>query len=127
VQGELLAWPEASSVAVVAVDVKKNGFIRAVPDRAERTPEGDLDFERSGLLPDVQFTRFEFDRIVLTLANSLPSQRRARLRNLALYPGFRNVPDARAFYRELLSESGIPQSQQLDLVGLFDDRMSKAR
>jgi hypothetical protein len=128
VQGELLAWPEAAQGAVVAVDVMKNGFARAVPDNAEWTAEGDLDFERSGLLPNVQFTRFEFDRVVLTLANSPASQRGARLRNLALYPEFRNLLDARTFYRELLSESGIPYSQQLELLGLFDDRKSmKAR
>jgi hypothetical protein len=30
-------------------------------------------------------------------------------------------------YRELLAESGIPYSQQLDLLGLFDERLSRAR
>ena len=63
---------------MIAVEVTKNGFARLVPDGAEWTPEGDLDFERSGLLPDMQSIRFEFDRIVLTLANSLPGQRRPR-------------------------------------------------
>ena len=45
----------------------------------------------------MQFIRFEFDRIVLTLGNSEPSQRRERLRDLVLNPRFRNVPDAGMF------------------------------
>jgi hypothetical protein len=112
---------------VVAVDVTKNGFARPVPKSAKWTPEGDLDFEHSDLSRDFLFIRFEFDRIVLTLANSRPSERRTRLRNLALYPDFRNVLDARTLYRQLLTESGISDSEQLDLLALFDDRTSKAR
>ena len=127
VQGELLPWPDAARSVVVAVDVKKHGFIGAVPDTAQWTAEGDLDFERSGSLPDVQFTRFEFDRVVLTLTHSPAEQRPSRLRNLTRYPGFRNIPDARTLYRELLAESGIPNAQQLDLLGLFDDRVLKVR
>ena len=30
-------------------------------------------------------------------------------------------------YRELLAESGIPYSQQLDLLCLFDERLSRAK
>ena len=128
VQGELLTWPGAAPRAVVAVDVMQNGFAGAVPVGAEWTPEGDLDFERSGSLHDVLFTRFEFNRVVLTLGKSPSSQRRARLRNLAQYSEFRNLLNARTFYRELLAESGLPSSQQLELLGLFDDRKSiKAR
>jgi hypothetical protein len=127
VQGELLPWPEAVGRLVVAVDVTKKGFVQPVPDSAKRTPEGDLDFEHLGSLRDFQFIRFEFDRVVLTLATSLPRERRARLRNLVFFPGFQNVLDARTLYRQLLAESGITDSEQRDLLSLFDDRMPKAR
>jgi hypothetical protein len=123
VQGELLSWPEVPRAVVAALPMQY-GFVGAIPGSAEWTAEGDLDFERSGSLPDVLFTRFQFDRVALTVARSPASQRRARLRNLAAYRELLNLLDAREFYRELLSESGLPQSQQLQLLQSFDDRRS---
>ena len=138
------AFPVGSPVVVFGVDARlrnagrptvlaeMNGgaYVGRVPQDVTRTSDGDVDFQRMEDMTYRQyfeFMQFEFEKVILTLPKTTAGARVSRLRNLAHYHAFPYLRNAREFYAQLISTTGIPQNQRRALLEDFDQLFQKPR
>jgi hypothetical protein len=138
------AFPVGSPVVVFGVDARvrnggrstvlaemnKGAYVARVPQGVALTSYGVVDFQHVEDMTyrrNFEFMQFEFERVVLTLPAAAAGERVPRLRNLAYYSSFPYLRDARKFYAQLVSTSGIPQNQRPALLENFDQLLQKPR
>jgi len=127
VLGDLRKAPETRAGVAVVAEMNRGGYVEAVPANVPRTSNGDLDFGRYDANLRWLFREFEFDRVVLTLNGAPVATRAERLRNLARYAGFADMPSSRQTYGKLVLGSGVSPADRDRLLHEFDGILRSRR